>query len=140
MPNPYNYHFDEATQTYHFITKNGIHYRVAFIVDQTFSAVSGLEIENIYQIIVDKVNDDLEKLDSQVAATIQVIVDLFFTNAQNAMIYICDEKDNKGEKRFNTFHRWYLNSTLVNYIIKMDNIIICNSNNKLHTIAIQLFF
>ena len=79
-------------------------------------------------------------MNSQVAATIQAIVDLFFTNAQNAMIYICDDKDNKGEKRFNTFHRWYLNSSLVNYIIKMDNVIICNSNNEDYTIYSSLLY
>lgn len=93
MPNPYKYHFDQVTQSYHFTTKNEIEYRVAFIIDHTFSAVSGNEIENIYQIIIEKLNDGVEKLDSQVAATIQNIVDLFFHNAQNAMIFICDDKD-----------------------------------------------
>lgn len=140
MPNPYNYYFDEATQTYHFITKNGIDYRVAFIVDHTFSAVSGLEIENVYQIIIDKVNDDLEKFDSQVSATVQTIVDSFFINAQNSMIYVCDDKDNKGEKRFKAFQRWYQNSTFTDHIIKVDNVIICNSDNGDYTIYSSLLY
>ncbi|MEZ0129709.1 hypothetical protein AB9T88_08075, partial [Flavobacterium sp. LBUM151] len=61
---PYNYYLKENSQFYYFITKNAIEYRVAFIRDETFSAVSGLEIENIFQIIIEKVSDKLEKLDT----------------------------------------------------------------------------
>ncbi|WP_166922277.1 hypothetical protein [Flavobacterium poyangense] len=105
MPSPYNFFFNEITQSYHFTTKNDIDYHVAFFVDHTFSAVSGFEMNNIYQIVIEKKDDILEKLDSQVAATIQKIVLSFFENSQNAMIYICDDNVNKGKKRFNAFER-----------------------------------
>lgn len=140
MLNPYNYFFDEASQTYHFTTKNDIEYRIAFIIDHTFSAVSGLEIKDIYQIIIDKISDEIEKFDSQVSATIQSIVDAFFTNSQNSMIYICDDKDKKGEKRFNAFERWYQNSHFTDYILKVDNVIVCNSNNLDYTIFSSLLY
>lgn len=64
---PYNYFLNENPQFYYFITKNKIEYRVAFIVDETFSAVSGLDINNIFQIIIEKVSDKIEKLDIQVS-------------------------------------------------------------------------
>ncbi|MFH7013519.1 DUF6169 family protein [Flavobacterium sp. FlaQc-52] len=130
MPSPYNYSFDEITQSYHFKTKNAITYRIAFIVDQTFSAVSGFEMNNIYQIVIEKVEDTIERLDNQVAATIQAVVLSFFENSQNAMIYICDDKDRKGEKRFNTFERWYKAVATGNPITKINNIIVFKIENQ----------
>ncbi|MEN2401137.1 DUF6169 family protein [Flavobacterium sp. MC2016-06] len=140
MPNPYNYFFDETTQSYHFKTKNDIDYRVAFIIDHTFSAVSGIEMNNIYQIIIEKVDDRLEKFDSQVSATVQLIVLSFFGNAQNAMIYICDDTDHKGKKRFDAFERWYRTSTFNNDIKKVNNVIVCNTDNQDWTLYTSLLY
>ncbi|MDW8852649.1 DUF6169 family protein [Flavobacterium sp. MMLR14_040] len=140
MSIPYNYYLKDNSQFYYFITKNTIEYRVAFIRDETFSAVSGLEIDNIFQIIIEKVSNKLEKLDTRVFATIQEIVRLFFINSQNSMIYICDDKDNKGTKRFNVFNRWYQKSDLTEIIMKKDNIITCNSNNQDLTIYSSLLY
>ncbi|MFH7015249.1 hypothetical protein [Flavobacterium sp. FlaQc-47] len=67
---PYNYQFNENSKFYYFTTKNKIEYRVAFIIDETFSAISGLDINNIFQIVIEKVTDELEKLDIQVSATV----------------------------------------------------------------------
>jgi hypothetical protein len=52
----YNYVFDEITNTYNFVTKNQILYRVAFIIDETFSTISGEEISNIFQLVIEKSN------------------------------------------------------------------------------------
>ncbi|UUF12637.1 MULTISPECIES: DUF6169 family protein [Flavobacterium] len=133
MPTPYRYFLNENPQFYYFITKNQIEYRIAFIVDETFSAISGLEIDNIFQIIIEKVSDEIEKLDPGVSATIQSIIIAFFKNSQNSMLYVCDDKDNKSIKRFNLFNRWYLRSGLHNTILKKDNLINCRSKNQ-HTI------
>ena len=103
MPIPYNYYFNEDSQFFYFSTKNVIEYRIAFIQDETFSAVSGFEINNIFQIVIEKVNDEIERFNTKVSSTIQAIITAFFINSQNAMIYVCDDKDKKGIKRFNTF-------------------------------------
>lgn len=137
---PYNYHLKENSQFYYFITKNAIEYHVAFIKDETFSAVSGLEIHNIFQIIIEKISERIEILDARVFATIQEIVRVFFTNSQNSMIYVCDNKDYKGIKRFNVFNRWYHQSDLNKIIIKKDNIIICNSKDQDITIYSSLLY
>ena len=60
MQNHYNCVFDEISKTYNFATKNGILYRLAFIVDQTFSAISGEEITNVFQLVIEKANENIK--------------------------------------------------------------------------------
>jgi Family of unknown function (DUF6169) len=128
LPNPYNFSYEEGSKTYNFTTKNAIDYRVAFVVDETFSAVSGLEIPNVYQMVIEKVTDSIEQFDSSVSATIKNIVKGFFENSENAMIFFCDDSDKKAISRFNTFERWYWSSEMTNYISKVDNIIKCSTD------------
>ena len=140
MPNPYKYQFELASNIYKFTTKNSVEYRIAFVIDETFSAISGIEINNIYQIIIERVTDGAERFDSLVSLTIKNIVQEFFQNSENSMIYICDDSDNKGITRFNTFERWYWSSQMSEYIVKVDNIIKCNSENQIFTLYTSLLF
>jgi hypothetical protein len=140
LPNPYKYHFELASNTYKFTTKNSVEYRIAFVIDETFSAISGIEINNIYQIIIEKVTDGAEKFDSLVSLTIKNIVREFFENSENSMIYICDDSDKKATTRFNTFERWYWSSEMTEYIAKVDNIIKCNSENQDFILYTSLLF
>ena len=64
MQSHYNYVFDEITNTYNFVTKNQILYRVAFIIDETFSTISGEEISNIFQLVIEKSNEEIEPYDT----------------------------------------------------------------------------
>ncbi len=128
MPNQYNYNFSEETQSYHFTTKDDIEYKVAFIIDHTFSTVSNLEIDNVYQLIIEKVSDKIEKFDANVSETIKDIVSSFFNNELNSMIYICDDEDGKSELRFNVFDRWYQTSSIKDIVTKVNNVIKCTNN------------
>ncbi|ESU25221.1 hypothetical protein FLJC2902T_31610 [Flavobacterium limnosediminis JC2902] len=56
------------------------------------------------------------------------------------MIYVCDDKDNKGEKRFNVFQRWYQKSNFTDFIMKVDNVIVCNSNDTDYTLYSSLLY
>ncbi len=123
MRNHYNYSFDNITKTYNFTTKNNILYRVAFVEDETLSAVSKEEIPNVYQLVIDKANEELEPYDLKVSYTIENIVISFFQNIQNSIIYICSDDDSKGITRFKVFDRWYKKSEFKQYIIKNDNVI-----------------
>lgn len=123
MRTHYNYAFDNITNTYNFTTKNNILYRVAFVVDETFSAISNEEIPNIFQLIIDKASDELEPYDSKVSKTIEDIVERFFHNVLNSMIYVCSDEDDKAKTRFKVFDRWYKKSEYKSFIIKIDNII-----------------
>jgi len=119
----YNYVFDNITNTYNFVTKNSILYRVAFIVDNTFSTISGQEIPNVFQLIVEKANTEVEPFDAKVSKTIVYIIEKFFKNIDNSLIFICSEEREKANLRHNVFDRWYKNSEHKELILKIDNVI-----------------
>jgi hypothetical protein len=123
LPNHYNYVFDNITSTYNFTTKNNILYRVAFVVDETFSSISGEEIQNVFQIVIEKANEGIEPLDTKVSRTIENIVDRFFKRIENSLIYVCYDLDQKAKTRQDVFERWYKKSTSKDDIIKIDKII-----------------
>lgn len=137
MQSHYNYVFDEITNTYNFVTKNEILYRIAFIIDETFSTISGEEISNVFQLIVEKSNDEIEPYDSKVSKTIEHIIERFFQKIENSLIYICSDDNEKAEKRHEIFNRWYKKSKYKEVIIKIDNIISVsiseNEKQKLYT-------
>ncbi|MCD8417060.1 hypothetical protein J2Q11_01340 [Tenacibaculum finnmarkense genomovar finnmarkense] len=125
MRDPYRYSFEDTSGTYQFTTKNNIIYSVAFIEDSTLNSVSStsIEFENMYQIIIEKLTEELESFDSQVFLTIDLIISDFFKSIQNALIYICSDDKGKDSKRFNAFNRWYEKSKHKGYITKIDNVI-----------------
>lgn len=139
MPNQYNYTFNQATSTYNFTTKNDIEYKIVFIIDETLDVASEVHIENIYQIIIEKITAKIEPFDVLVSKTIENIITIFFANVQNSLIYVCSENDEKAETRFNVFNRWYINSTLES-ITKVDNIINCESEGNIYTIYTSLLY
>ena len=137
MQNRYKFTFDSQSKTYNFITKNAIHYQIAFVVDETFSLISNEDISDIYQLVVEKVTDEIEPFDAKVSKTIEDIVDQFFENEKNSLIYICSEENKKAKLRHKTFNRWYQRSEQKNKIKKVDNVIHIQTNEleiqKLHT-------
>lgn len=130
MQNHYNYAFDNITNTYNFTTKNGILYRVAFIVDQTFSTISGEEISNVFQLVIEKATDEVEPYDAKVAKTIEDIVERFFQKVENSLIYICSDDHEKAIQRHKIFDRWYRKSQYKNIVMKIDNIITVNIDEQ----------
>lgn len=92
MQNHYNYVFDNITNTYNFVTKNNILYRVAFIVDETFQTISGEDIPNIFQLVVEKANREIEPFDPKVSKTIESLIERFFQKTENSLIYNCSEE------------------------------------------------
>lgn len=125
MLEPYNYTFDPDTNYYTFITKNNIEYKVAFFQDFMLESCTTADIKlgNVFQITVEKSTDKPSGLDACVSETIRAIVVAFFQNVDNALIYICDDDDEKGQVRFNAFERWYLNSTMTDCITKINNVV-----------------
>ena len=125
MQNPYKYSFDNNSSTYQFTTKNNIVYSIAFVEDDTLNTISSseVEIENMYQIVIEKQTDELEPFDAQVFLTIDLIISDFFRKIENALIYICSDDKGKQMKRFKAFNRWYKNSKHNAYISKVDNVI-----------------
>jgi Family of unknown function (DUF6169) len=122
----YNYVFDNITSSFVFTTKNNFLYRVAFIADEIFSTISGEEIPNIFQIVIEKANEEIEPLDNKVSKTIENIIEQFFTKKENSLIYICYDLDQKAKIRYDVFSRWYKKSLIKKSIIKIDKIIEIN--------------
>jgi hypothetical protein len=75
----YNFVFDEITNTYNFLTKNDILYRIAFIIDERFTTISGENIPNVFQLIIEKATDIIEPYDPKVSKTIEHIIERFFS-------------------------------------------------------------
>ena len=123
MQNHYNYVFDGITNTYNFTTKNSVLYRVAFIVDETFSTISGEEIPNIFQLVIEKATDEIEPYDPKISKTIEDIIERFFQRVENSLIYICSDDDEKAKQRHKIFDRWYEKSEYREAVVKIDNII-----------------
>ena len=140
MRNRYNYVFDNITNTYNFTTKNNILYRVAFVVDYTFSTISDEEIPNVYQLIIEKTNDELEPLDIGVSWTIGDIVERFFENIRNSLVYICSDVDKRAAMRLETFDRWYRRSEANEKILKMDKIIQIEIHKEHHRLYTSFMF
>ncbi len=137
MQNHYNYVYDNITNTYNFTTKNNILYRVAFVIDETFSTISGEEIPNVFQIVIEKANEETEPLDTKVSKTIENIVERFFLRVENSLIYVCYDTDQKAKTRHDVFERWYNKSKSQGTIIKINKAIEITVNDfetqKLYT-------
>lgn len=140
MQNHYNYAFDGITNTYNFPTKNGILYRVAFVEDHTLSEISGKEILNVFQFVIEKIGDEKEGFDAKISETIKHIIGKFFEQSQYSIIYVCSNDENKAEQRFKVFSRWYEHSGFKNTIIKIDNVIEIVSTNENMKIFTSLLF
>lgn len=137
MQNHYNYVFDNITNTYNFTTKNSILYRVAFVVDETFSTISGEKIANIFQLIIEKATDEIEPYDAKVFKTIEDIIERFFQRIENSLIYVCSDDNEKARQRHKIFDRWYEKSKYRKVVVKIDNVMNIQINNttiqKLYT-------
>jgi hypothetical protein len=123
LQNHYNYVFDDITNTYNFTTQNNILYRVAFVIDETFSTISGEDVPNIFQLVIEKATDGLEPYDARVSKTIKDIIERFFHNVENSLIYVCSDDNEKAKQRHKVFDRWYQTSKYKNIVMKIDNII-----------------
>lgn len=78
----------DETLTYSFITKNNIIYRVAFVADESLSLLADTVFNNIYQIVIERITEALEPLDSKVSKTINAIIVRFFENMELALLYV----------------------------------------------------
>lgn len=123
MQDHYNYVFDDINSIYQFTTKNNISYRVAFVKDETFSMISSCEIDDVFQLVVDKTSDLKEPLDLLVSKTIEHIIATFFRNISNSLIYVCSGESDIALKRHKVFNRWYSRSVNNINIVKFDSVI-----------------
>lgn len=96
-----------------FSTDYDVHYLVGFEYDDTSFGFDA------YQLVV--INSDNKKSpkDSKVRKTIIAIVEDFFSNNENVLLYICETGDSKQAMRSRLFQYWfssYINKSLFTFV------------------------
>ncbi|HFK5512758.1 TPA: DUF6169 family protein [Elizabethkingia anophelis] len=115
----YTYNSDEDDSAYEFKTENAILYRVAFIIDNgMFPKISETEDNYIYHLVIEKLTEVHEPFDNKVGNTISLVIEEFFKNRKNSLIYFCNNSDDRGHVRAAKFERWYNNSNYKEYVYK----------------------
>ena len=86
---------------YIFETERNIHYSVSFEEDTPFG---GCET---YQFIIEKIDRVRSSYDPKVEMTILAIINEFFDEGQNVLLYICDTSDGREANRNRLFLSWF---------------------------------
>ena len=86
---------------YIFETERGIHYSISFEEETPFG---GCET---FQFIIDKIDRVRSPHDPKVEETILAIIDDFFIEWQNVLLYICDTIDGREANRNRLFLLWF---------------------------------
>lgn len=88
----------DTEETVRFITDDGVEYMVAFIEDDN------LEIDHAYQLVISNISKTKTKgVDIKIGQTIAAIVNSFFIDNQNVLLFICDISDSHQAARNRKF-------------------------------------
>lgn len=142
MQNQYSYTSCDSSRSYHFTTKYDIEYSITFIEDGTINSIlsEDEQIENVYQVVVEKISDKSGPFDLAVSKTVSHIIFTFLSKLNNTLLFICSPEDDKAKIRFDTFGRWYTNSDFKSVIIKKDNVISSDNESSEHTLYTSLLY
>jgi len=125
---------------YDFITRDGVRYSASFLEDVSLGGC------DTYQFGFRKKEDAHTNYDANVKATLLAIINQFFIENENVLLYICDTSDGREAKRNRLFLRWfeefanpeYFTMRSANAIVEGQGfyaaIIVENSNPKLEAI------
>ncbi len=106
---PYNHFVDEEEGFYYFYTRNNIEYRCFFTKNEFSNGILSLTLKNdVYSFdLVRFTKCDKSEYDRNVSATVGHIINLFFDkNPDLILSYICDNADEKANKRQFSFSKW----------------------------------
>lgn len=84
-----------------FHTHHGLTYEVGFVEDYTFFD------ENTYQFFIVEKNGNRFLKDVRVKETVWAIVEVFFQENKNVLLYVCDTSDGKQAVRDRLFEIWF---------------------------------
>lgn len=87
-----------------FVTRHGLHYEIRFFEEQP---IGGCET---WQFSFAKAEDTPAAEDPYVRFTLFAVIDEFFTENDNVMLYICDTSDSREAARNRLFIRWFKQS------------------------------
>lgn len=87
-----------------FETQHGLHYEIRFFEEQP---IGGCET---WQFSFTKAEDIPAPEDPYVRFTLFAVIDEFFTENENVMLYVCDTSDHREAARNRLFIRWFKQS------------------------------
>jgi hypothetical protein len=123
---------------YSFTTTAGTEYHCYFYTaEEIFSDYPSLAKKAFGFNIVLKDNLSLQKgLDKRIAATVTTIVKAFLHEKENAVVYICDNSDNREKARFHKFTNWF---KLYNdgSIVQLKGVVRAGNTNILNALLIH---
>lgn len=137
MLNPY--HLNEIDEfSFSFVTDFNVGYNATFVLYPTLFQHSPLVANNIYifNLDVEDGDENVAKIDDRIGSTIAVIFNKFFTEIENAVIYVCDSSDNRQLARKRKFDYWfwkYNNSQ----ILKEDGQAIVDGKEIINTVILH---
>lgn len=102
---------------YGFKTKYGVLYRVVFTPDQTIWENGAYEFSIINE------NSQVSPNDKNVQRTIVAIIEEFFRNNPDILLYQCETGDNKHAARERLFLKWFSDYAADKYSIRVTKIV-----------------
>ena len=101
---------------YIFETEKGIHYTISF---EEESQVGGCDT---YQFIIEKRERTRSAHDPKVEQTILAVLNQFFTEHLDVLLYMCDDSDGREANRNRLFLTWFKkNADLTRFTIRAAN-------------------
>ncbi len=97
----YNVELSEREGFYQFFTDYGVHYAIGFVKSDL------LINDEVYELMIANLNNQSSKRDSHVREAIIAIIDDFFEQNNDTLLYICETGDNKQAGRSRLFEYWF---------------------------------
>lgn len=86
---------------YIFETEGGIHYTISFEED---TPIGGC---NTFQFVIEKMEKVRSSYDAKIEQTILAILDVFFKEHLDVLLYMCDDSDGREANRNRLFLTWF---------------------------------
>lgn len=95
------YEVREKGGSYEFRTEGGILYRIRFLEE---NPIGGCDT---YQFAISKIDNVRSSHDPNISAITFIIIDEFFSEYENVLLYYCDSADHREAGRNRLFIRWF---------------------------------
>ena len=86
---------------FEFLANNGVQYRIYFVEEEPLGGCETM------QFMINKVNDVSAAHDQNVSAITFLIIDEFFSENDDVLLYICDTSDHREAGRNRLFLHWF---------------------------------
>ena len=99
-----------------FTTDNALVYQISFFIDES------LYVNDVYQFVIEEINDIHSVHDPKIEQTIVAILNSFFQSREHSLAFVCDTKQGYASARNHLFQRWF-RKYAGSQLIKQDGVI-----------------